>query len=214
MEFKFLRPNSGHPKVQNFTNSSPPLKWTAKWLTARKPSSASDLCVRQGERFSLLNGQPYELKGTCNHQDMAGVGAALPDALQYFRIAKLKEFGDNAYRTSHNPPHAGTARSLRPSRHDCDGRKPPARQRRAEPSKWDDQIRRDRNHASVGIWSIANEEFAVQDTPQAANVARTMLDYVKRLDPTRPVTYAAPEGDVFSGCQFRHRGARLELSRR
>ncbi|MGA2869781.1 MAG: sugar-binding domain-containing protein, partial [Verrucomicrobiota bacterium] len=52
----------------------------------------------------LLNGQPYELKGTCNHQDMAGVGAALPDALQYFRIAKLKEFGDNAYRTSHNPP--------------------------------------------------------------------------------------------------------------
>src|SRR5208283_3648833 len=30
----------------------------------------------------LLNGQPYVLKGTCNHQDMAGVGAALPDALQ------------------------------------------------------------------------------------------------------------------------------------
>jgi len=29
----------------------------------------------------LLNGQPYALKGTCNHQDMAGVGAALPDAL-------------------------------------------------------------------------------------------------------------------------------------
>ena len=24
--------------------------------------------------------------------------------LQYFRIAKLKEFGCNAYRTSHNPP--------------------------------------------------------------------------------------------------------------
>ena len=52
----------------------------------------------------LLNGQPYEIKGTCNHQDHAGVGAALPDRLQYFRVARLKEMGCNAYRTSHNPP--------------------------------------------------------------------------------------------------------------
>ncbi len=52
----------------------------------------------------LLNGRHYEVKGTCNHQDAAGVGAALPDALQYFRIAKLKEMGCNAYRTSHNAP--------------------------------------------------------------------------------------------------------------
>ncbi len=65
--------------------------------------------------------------------------------------------------------------------------------------KWEDQIRRDRTHPSVAIWSIANEQFAVQDTPQAANVARTMQDYVKQLDPTRPVTYASPEEDVFRG---------------
>ncbi|MEJ0091440.1 MAG: beta-galactosidase GalA [Limisphaerales bacterium] len=147
----------------------------------------------------LLNGQPYELKGTCNHQDMAGVGAALPDALQYFRIAKLKEFGDNAYRTSHNPPTPELLEA-------CDrlgmivmdeSRLLGSDSQNLQ--KWDDQIRRDRNHASVGIWSIANEEFVVQDTPQAANVARTMQDYVKRLDPTRPVTYASPEGNVFQG---------------
>ncbi len=41
----------------------------------------------------LLNGQPYELKGTCNHQDHAGVGAAIPDALQEFRVKQLKAFG-------------------------------------------------------------------------------------------------------------------------
>ncbi len=52
----------------------------------------------------LLNGAPYVIKGTCNHQDHAGVGAALPDALQYFRVAVLKEMGCNAIRTSHNPP--------------------------------------------------------------------------------------------------------------
>jgi len=147
----------------------------------------------------MLNGQPYFLKGTCNHQDMAGVGAALPDALQSFRVAKLKEFGCNAIRTSHNPPTpelldacdrlgmlimdesrllGSDAENLR---------------------KWDDQIRRDRNHPCVAIWSVANEEFSVQATPQGGNVARTMQNYVKQLDPTRPVTYAAPQGDTFDG---------------
>src|SRR5581483_11685886 len=52
----------------------------------------------------FLNGQRVEIKGTCNHQDHAGIGAALPDRIQYFRIEKLKEMGCNAYRTSHNPP--------------------------------------------------------------------------------------------------------------
>ena len=147
----------------------------------------------------LLNGKHYELQGTCNHQDMAGVGAALPDALQSFRVAKLKEFGCNAIRTSHNPPTPELLEA-------CDrlgmiimdeSRLLGSDAQNME--KWDTQIRRDRNHPSVCIWSIANEEFAVQTTPQAANVARTMQNYVKELDPTRPVTYAAPEGDDFGG---------------
>jgi beta-galactosidase len=147
----------------------------------------------------LLNGQPYELKGTCNHQDMAGVGAALPDALQEFRVKALKGFGCNAIRTSHNPPTPELLDAcdrlgmliMDESRllgSDAQNLK-----------KWDDQIRRDRNHPSVAIWSVANEEFSVQTTPQGGNVARTMQDYVLRLDPTRPVTYAAPQGDTFDG---------------
>jgi beta-galactosidase len=147
----------------------------------------------------LLNGKPYELKGTCNHQDMAGVGAALPDALQYFRIQKLKEFGCNAYRTSHNPPTPELLDA-------CDklGMIVMDENRllgsdAQNLARWKTQILRDRNHPSVCIWSIANEEFSVQSTPQGANVARTMQDLVKQLDPTRPVTYAAPEGDTFAG---------------
>ena len=147
----------------------------------------------------LLNGKHYELQGTCNHQDMAGIGAALPDAMQYFRVKKLKEFGCNAIRTSHNPPtpelldacdHLGmlVMDESRLLGSDSENLR-----------KWDDQIHRDRNHPSVAIWSIANEEFEVQDSPQGGNVARTMQDYVQRLDPTRPVTYAAPEGDTFAG---------------
>ena len=147
----------------------------------------------------LLNGQPYELKGTCNHQDHAGVGAALPDALQYFRIAKLKEFGCNAYRTSHNPPTPELLDA-------CDrlGMIVMDESRllgsdEENLRKWKDQILRDRNHASVAIWSVANEEFTTQSTPQGGNVAKTMQALVKQLDPTRPVTYAAPQGDTFEG---------------
>jgi beta-galactosidase len=147
----------------------------------------------------LLNGKHYELYGTCNHQDHAGVGAAMPDALQEFRVKKLKEFGCNAIRTSHNPPTPElldvcdrlgmlVLDESRLMGSDSENLK-----------KWDGQIRRDRNHASVAMWCIANEQFAVQDSPPAANVARTMQDYVKQLDPTRPVTYASPEDDVFRG---------------
>ena len=147
----------------------------------------------------LLNGKHYEHYGTCNHQDMAGVGAALPDALQYFRVAKLKEFGCNAIRTSHNPP---TPELLEACDHLGMLIMDESRLLGSDSEnlrKWDDQIRRDRNHPCVAIWSVANEEFSVQDSPQAGNVARTMQDCVHRLDPTRPVTYAAPEGDTFAG---------------
>jgi beta-galactosidase len=147
----------------------------------------------------LLNGIPYRIQGTCNHQDHAGVGAAIPDALQEFRVRKLKEFGCNAIRTSHNPP---TPELLDV----CDrlGMLVLDESRlmgsdSANMKKWDEQIRRDRNHPSVAMWCIANEQFMVQDTPQAGNVARSMQDYVKQLDPLRPVTYASPEGDVFRG---------------
>src|ERR1035437_1497395 len=147
----------------------------------------------------LLNGKHYELYGTCNHQDHAGVGAAIPDALLEFRVNKLKEFGCNAYRMSHNPPTPELLDA-------CDrlGMLVMDESRlmgsdSVNREKWDDLIRRDRNHPSVALWCIANEQFMVQDTPQAASVARTMQDYVKQLDPLRPVSYASPEDDVFRG---------------
>ena len=52
----------------------------------------------------FLNDQPLKMKGTCNHQDHAGVGVAVPDSLWEFRVRRLKEMGSNAYRCAHNPP--------------------------------------------------------------------------------------------------------------
>jgi beta-galactosidase len=56
------------------------------------------------EKGFFLNEKPVKIKGTCCHQDHGGVGSALPDRIQYFRIAKLKEMESNGLRTSHNPP--------------------------------------------------------------------------------------------------------------
>jgi beta-galactosidase len=147
----------------------------------------------------LLNGKPYVLKGTCNHQDHAGVGAALPDALQYFRVAKLKEMGGNAYRTAHNPPTPELLDA-------CDrlGLLVMDENRRLGSDeenlrRWKGHIRRDRNHPSVAIWSIANEEFSTQATPAGGRVAATMQTLVKQLDPTRPVTINSDLGNQFSG---------------
>ncbi len=147
----------------------------------------------------MLNGAHYELKGTCNHQDHAGVGSALPDRLQYFRIARLKEMGCNAYRTSHNPPTPELLEA-------CDrlGMLVMDENRllgsdTQNLDKMERLVRRDRNHASVAIWSICNEESAVQAKPSGAMVAATMQQLVKRLDPTRPVTCAVNLGNVFNG---------------
>ncbi|MFT3784314.1 MAG: beta-galactosidase GalA [Nibricoccus sp.] len=147
----------------------------------------------------LLNGQPYVIKGTCNHQDHAGVGAALPDRLQYFRISKLKEMGCNAYRTSHNPPTPELLEA-------CDrlGMLVMDENRllgsdEANIDRLEKLIKRDRNHASVVIWSIANEEFGTAGTPAGKRVAATMQAAIRRLDTTRPITYAAPVGNEFPG---------------
>jgi beta-galactosidase len=142
----------------------------------------------------LLNGKHYEIQGTCNHQDAVGVGVALPDALEYFRVAKLKEMGCNAYRTSHNAPNPELLEA-------CDrlgmlvldenrlfGSDP------ANLERLKNQIVRDRNHPSVFAWSLGNEEWNAQDTAVGASVTLSMQDVAHSLDSTRPCTLAVNSG--------------------
>ena len=71
------------------------------------PSASALACARSAwdaDKGFFLNGKSVKIKGTCNHHDHAGVGAALPDRLQWFRLACLKDMGGNAVRTSHNMP--------------------------------------------------------------------------------------------------------------
>ena len=136
----------------------------------------------------------------------------MPDALQDFRIAQLKELGCNAYRTSHNPPTPELLDA-------CDrlGMLVMDESRllgsdSENMRKWDELIRRDRNHPSVALWSIANEEFTVQDTPQGGNVARTMQDFGQAPRPDAAGDLSRAAGRHVRRHQRRHRSARLELS--
>ncbi len=146
----------------------------------------------------LLNGRHYEVKGTCNHQDHAGVGSALPDRLQYFRVGRLKDMGSNAIRTSHNAPTPELLDA-------CDRLgmlvMDENRLLGSDPQNLAylaGQIRRDRNHPSVFIWSLFNEE-AQQNSPSGARVTVTMQRLANRLDPTRLCTAAASNGDTYQG---------------
>ena len=110
------------------------------------------------ERGFLLNGAPVKLKGTCNHQDHAGIGVALPDAVQYYRVRKLREMGCNSMRTSHNPPTPELLDA-------CDQLgmlvMDETRMMSSNPkasASLKHLVRRDRNHPSVFLWSLGNEE--------------------------------------------------------
>jgi beta-galactosidase len=138
----------------------------------------------------FINGQHVEIQGTCNHQDMAGVGSALPDRLQYFRIEKLKEMGCNAIRTSHNAPTAELLDA-------CDrlGMLVLDETRRCgdDPESLGQlqrMVLRDRNHPSVFCWSLANEEWTVQSTSTGQTVMQAMQNLVHSLDTTRLCTAA------------------------
>ena len=146
------------------------------------------------QRGFLLNGEPLKLKGVNLHQDHAGVGAAIPDALQAWRIKQLRQFGCNAYRASHNP--------MTPALLDiCDregilvideNRLMGINEEHLR--LLERMIKRDRNHPSIILWSDGNEEWGLENTIQGTRLAEAMREYTKLYDPTRPSTVANAGG--------------------
>ena len=146
------------------------------------------------DRGFLLNGQPLKLKGVNLHQDHAGVGAAIPDALQAWRIKQLKAFGCNAYRASHNP--------MTPALLDiCDREGILVIDENRLMGINDEHLRllermikRDRNHPSIILWSDGNEEWGLENNIQGTRLAEAMREYTRLYDPTRPSTVANAGG--------------------
>jgi beta-galactosidase len=138
----------------------------------------------------FLNGKSVKLKGTCNHQDHAGVGAALPDRMQWYRLAVLKDMGGNAVRTSHNMPTPEWVEA-------CDrmGMMMMCETRLMSSTpegmaQLEVMIKRYQNSPSIILWSMGNEEWVMMPQPQGVRVIDDMIARSHELDPTRLCTAA------------------------
>ena len=146
------------------------------------------------DRGFFLNGESVKLKGVNMHQDHAGVGSAITDELQEWRLMQLKKFGCNAYRASHNP--------MTPEILDlCDRMGILVIEENRLMGVNGEHIRllermikRDRNHPSIILWSAGNEEWAIEWNDWGIRIAASMREYCHRLDPTRLMTVASSGG--------------------
>ncbi|MDQ8205035.1 glycoside hydrolase family 2 TIM barrel-domain containing protein [Pelagicoccus sp. SDUM812003] len=150
-----------------------------------------------------LNGRRVDLQGVNEHHTHGMLGAAFfPRAVER-KFEILRDMGVNALRTSHNP-EAPEVLEL------CDRLGIVVFNELYD--KWDrtggvdvdtatfvneyaerevrNFVRRDRNHPSVMLWSVANEDGAVltnRDGKSAEHVAK-MVSYFEKYDNTRPTT--------------------------
>eukprot|EP01121_Diplochlamys_sp_Union-15-3_P011256 TRINITY_DN323_c0_g1_i1.p1 TRINITY_DN323_c0_g1~~TRINITY_DN323_c0_g1_i1.p1 ORF type:complete len:779 (-),score=173.01 TRINITY_DN323_c0_g1_i1:14-2350(-) len=149
-----------------------------------------------------LNDQPVKIKGFANHQDFAGLGTAVSDNLQFYRVSRLKEMGANAWRTAHNPPNPALLDAAD----------------RLGFLVWDENhyllsdienqadvrrlVLRDRNHPSIILWSLCNEVLCEgEGTEKAEQVGQLLKSIIHEYDTTRPVT-AAMNGGWGSGLSY------------
>jgi beta-galactosidase len=152
--------------------------------------------ARQGLR---LNGEPVKLRGGCIHHDNGVIGAATIARAEERRVELLKAAGYNAIRSAHNPISESLLNA-------CDRLGMLVMDEFTDGwtsttagfgyghdlTEWwrrdlAEMLARDYNHPSVIMYSIGNE---VGDTGNdwGATLGRDMVDLIKSIDDTRPVT--------------------------
>jgi len=151
----------------------------------------------------FLNGESLKMKGVCLHHAAGSFGAAVPIEVWERRLLKLKDIGCNAIRTAHNPmapefmdlcdrmgflvmdefvdKWSYWAKMINPTFRD------------EWKKNFENTIRRDRNHPSVVIWSVGNENFKVGSSHQNQGL-RELVSFVHDLDATRPVVSGMERG--------------------
>jgi beta-galactosidase len=178
------------PETPNLYSAVVTVESGGKARDAERVSFGVRTVAFDADKGFFLNGKSVKIKGTCNHQDHAGVGAALPDALQWYRLAVLKEMGSNAVRTSHNMPTPEWVEA-------CDRMGMmmmcETRMMSSNPeglAQLELMVKRYRNSPSIILWSMGNEEWVMMYQPQGPRVIDDMIARTHELDPTRLCTAA------------------------
>ncbi len=148
-----------------------------------------------------LNGKTLKLKGGCVHHDNGPLGARAYDRAEERRVELLKASGFNAIRCSHNPPSPAFLDAcdrlgmlVMDEAFDIWGEQKNPADYHLYFEKWwkkdvENMVLRDRNHPSVIMWSTGNE-IPGRNRPDVVETAKMLGDFIRELDPTRPVTSA------------------------
>ncbi|QOS77051.1 DUF4982 domain-containing protein [Paenibacillus sp. JNUCC31] len=153
-----------------------------------------DIKLDANEGFHL-NGIKMKLNGVCEHHDLGALGAAFNLTALRRRFGLLKEMGVNAIRTAHNMP----AKEFMELADEMgmlivseafdmwERAKTPYDYARFFPEwahtdvkSW---VKRDRNHASLIMWSIGNEIYDTHADERGQEVTRMLMEYVLEFDP-------------------------------
>lgn len=152
------------------------------------------MCFNADEGF-FLNGRHLKIHGVCEHHDFGCLGATFHTAAMERKIRILKQMGVNAIRTSHNMP-AAELMELADSMgmlvvnesFDMWERSKTAYDysrffREWAPKDIRSQVRRDRNHPSLMLWSIGNEIYDTHADERGQEITRRLVSYVRAYDP-------------------------------
>ncbi|HEU5396253.1 MAG TPA: beta-galactosidase GalB, partial [Verrucomicrobiae bacterium] len=150
----------------------------------------------------LVNGRHVAIRGVNLHHDLGPLGAAVNRRALQRQLEELRRMGANAIRTSHNPPAPelldladAMGFLVLDEAFDCWQRGKTPNDYHLLFDDWHEpdlraQIRRDRNHPSVILWSIGNEVGEQYTGAEGAAVATNLYAIAHDEDPTRPVTCA------------------------
>ncbi len=160
-----------------------------------------------------LNDRRVQLKGVCLHHDLGALGAAMNRRALERQLEIMKEMGVNAIRSSHNVPAPelpGLCDRMGLLLYNEAFDKYDGKADITDTTNFENfafrNIRnfvvRDRNHPSVIIWSVGNEMGDVQrNINNGFQKLHTMVNYVRKFDPARPVTMAC---DNETAANLRH----------
>lgn len=211
-----LNPNAGYEFRQDVTINLPDL-WSLEspslYTAVTEVYNGARLVDRLETKFGIrtisfdatngfrLNGKTVKLKGGCVHHDNGPLGSKAFDRAEERRVELLKASGYNAIRCAHNPPSPAFLDA-------CDRlgmlvideafdmwkyANNPNDYHLYFQEWWERDLAimvlRDWNHPSIIMWSIGNE-IRGMETPEVINIAKMLGNYVRKLDPTRPVTAA------------------------
>lgn len=157
------------------------------------------------EKGFQLNGKSLKLKGGCIHHDNGLLGAAAIDRAEEKKVELLKANGYNAVRCAHNQVSeyfldACDRLGLLVIHETFDQWQKPKREQDYHQffDEWSDKdlaasVRRDRNHPSIIMWSIGNEIEQRADDPEGQEIARRLVNTIKKYDNSRYTTVGANE---------------------